>query len=48
VPGGQAASDYSCEYSECLERLPKTLDETYTHTLLDIDEENREYAQELF
>ena len=28
--------------------LPKTLDETYSRTLLGIDEEKREYAQRLF
>ena len=31
-----------------LEDLPKTLDETYSRTLLGIDEEKREYAQRLF
>jgi ankyrin repeat protein len=31
-----------------LNELPKTLDETYSHTLLGIDEEKREYAQRLF
>ena len=31
-----------------LNELPKTLDETYRHALLSIDEENREYAQRLF
>ena len=31
-----------------LSELPKTLDETYGHTLLSIDEEKREYAQRLF
>jgi hypothetical protein len=31
-----------------LNDLPKTLDETYGRTLLDIDEEKREYAQRLF
>jgi hypothetical protein len=31
-----------------LNDLPKTLDETYSRTLLGIDEEKREYAQRLF
>jgi hypothetical protein len=31
-----------------LNDLPKTLDETYSYTLLGIDEEKREYAQRLF
>jgi len=31
-----------------LNELPKTLDETYAHTLLGIDEEKRQYAQLLF
>ena len=31
-----------------LNDLPKTLDETYSRTLLSIDEEKREYAQRLF
>ena len=31
-----------------LKDLPKTLDETYGHTLRGIDEEKREYAQRLF
>src|SRR6202789_1888518 len=31
-----------------LNELPKTLDESYSHTLLGIDEEKREYAQRLF
>ena len=31
-----------------LDDLPKGLDETYGHTLLQIDEEKREYAQRLF
>jgi hypothetical protein len=31
-----------------LNELPKTLDETYKHALLSIDEEKREYAQRLF
>jgi len=31
-----------------LKDLPKSLDETYCHTLLGIDEEKREYAQRLF
>ena len=31
-----------------LNDLPKTLDENYSHTLLGIDEEKREYAQRLF
>src|SRR5712671_6775741 len=30
------------------DELPKTLDETYAHTLLGIDEEKRQYAQRLF
>jgi ankyrin repeat domain-containing protein 50 len=31
-----------------LDELPKTLDETYKHALLSIEEEKREYAQRLF
>ena len=31
-----------------LNDLPKSLDETYSHTLLGIDEEKREYARRLF
>ena len=31
-----------------LNDLPKTLDETYSRSLLGIDEEKREYAQRLF
>jgi hypothetical protein len=31
-----------------LNDLPKTLDETYGHTLLGIDEEKREYARPVF
>ena len=31
-----------------LDVLPKTLDETYDRTLLNIDEEKREFAQRLF
>ena len=35
-------------FSIVLNVLPKTLDETYGHTLLSIDDEKREYAQRLF
>jgi hypothetical protein len=31
-----------------MNHLPKTLDETYSRTLLGIDEEKREFAQRLF
>src|SRR3984893_7423541 len=31
-----------------LDELPETLDETYERTLLDIDDENWEYAHRLF